>query len=164
MIVKAFRELGSDGSAVRCRLRAVEWTVWPAFLAQPIVPVLYFYFPWWEVLTGVVALNLIWSTLRTHMVSLQFAVFGMLFVKLKWAVIPIAAIVFAVSHRWLNCALTLSTPVLLPILGEFTSKPAGLESKISKYFMLQLGYADLDDRDPEYVRLRDKLVRRQGAA
>jgi hypothetical protein len=53
---------------------------------------------------------------------------------------------------WFVCVLTLATPLVLPLIGEITPKPIGLENRISKYFMLQLGYVDKDDPDPEYQR------------
>jgi hypothetical protein len=150
MILDAFRSLNAQQSAVRCYLRAVEWQEWPAFVAQPIVPILYLYHPWWKILLSVIVLNLLWSTVRTHVISLPLAIVGMLFVRLKWVAIPIVAFLFARLHLWFGCLLTLATPIVLPLVGEITPKPIGLENQISKYFMLQLGYVNSDDPDPEY--------------
>lgn len=150
MILDAFRSLDAKQCGSRCYARAVEWQVWPAFVAQPVVPILYLYFSWWKVLLSVIVLNLLWSTLRTHVVSLPLAVLGMLFARLKWVVIPILAFLFAWSRRWGLCLLTLATPLVLLAIGEVTPKPTGLEKRISSYFMLQLGYVDRDDPDPEY--------------
>jgi hypothetical protein len=46
---------------------------------------------WWKVLVGVVVLNLLWSTVRTQVISLQMAILGMLLVRLKWVTIPVSA-------------------------------------------------------------------------
>jgi hypothetical protein len=150
MLLDAFKTLDAQQCGLRCHLRAVEWQVWPSVIAQPIVPILYLHYSWWKVLVGVIVLNLLWSTVRTHVVSLQLAILGMLFVRLKWVTIPVSAYLFARSHLWFSCLLTLGTPLVLPVLGEITPKPLGLENRISKYFMLQLGYVNRDDPDAEY--------------
>jgi hypothetical protein len=57
---------------------------------------------------------------------------------------------FARSHLWFGCLLTLATPLVLRVIGEITPKLLGLENRISKYFMLQLGYVNRDDPDAKY--------------
>src|ERR1700686_1391979 len=131
MLLDAFQRLDAQECALRCHLRAVEWQVWPAFVAQPIVPILYLYYSWWRVLVGVIILNLIWSTVRTHVISLPLAILGMLFVRLKWLVIPVSAFMLSRSDMWFVCVLTLATPLVLPLIGEVTPKPIGLENTIS---------------------------------
>src|SRR5216684_3827090 len=112
MILDAFQRLDAQQCAIRCHMRAVEWQVWPAFVAQPIVPILYLYYSWWKVLVGVIVLNLLWSAVRTHVISLPLAILGMLFVRLKWAVIPVSAVLLGRSHLWFGCFLTLATPLV----------------------------------------------------
>ncbi|MDP9159839.1 MAG: hypothetical protein M3O09_06365 [Acidobacteriota bacterium] len=116
------------------------------------MPILYLHYRWWKVLVSVIVVNLLWSKVRTHVISFPLAILGMFFVKLKWIVIPVAAFMFAKSHLWFSCLLTLATPIILPAIGEITPKPHGLDNRISDYFMLQLGYVDRDSPDPEYQK------------
>lgn len=54
-------------------LRAVEWAAFPAFLSQPVAPILFIYFPWYFVLLGVVVLGFIWRFIRYSFVSVRLA-------------------------------------------------------------------------------------------
>jgi hypothetical protein len=40
-------------------LRAAEWKNWPSFISQPIVPVLFIWFPWFYVLGVVLFLDIL---------------------------------------------------------------------------------------------------------
>src|SRR5207247_10716013 len=66
-------------------LRAVEWAAFPAFLSQPVAPILFIFFPWYFVMLGVVTLGLVWRFVRYSFVSVRIAIaVVVLVVWLKW--------------------------------------------------------------------------------
>jgi hypothetical protein len=38
-------------------LRAIEWAAWPAFITQPVVPILFMFFPALFVIIGLIAVD-----------------------------------------------------------------------------------------------------------
>jgi len=85
----------SDEENVRWSwLRAVEWTSWPAFVSQPIMPVFLWLSPtqWGGLVLALVALNFLWQfCISSKRVSVTLASLGCLFVRLKWIACPVAA-------------------------------------------------------------------------
>jgi hypothetical protein len=100
-----------------CWLRAVEWIAWPAFLSQPLLPVLYLFYPVYWVLLVVVILSFLWLPLRHRFASLQLATLGCLWVRLKWATVPVALIVLLKERRFVAAVLTLATPWMASLLN-----------------------------------------------
>jgi hypothetical protein len=88
-----------------CWLRAVEWIAWPAFLSQPLLPILYIYYPVYWVLLGC------------------------FWVRLKWLTIPAALFVLFQERRYIAFALTLATPVLVSVLNA----PSQLIAAIAQF-------------------------------
>jgi len=124
-----------DENTRRCWLRAVEWVAWPAFLSQPLLPILYVYYPWWKVLLAVIIASLLWTAVRYRFTSFALATAGFFFVQLKWITIPVGAFVLFRQHRFLPGALAVVTPFLAAWLGF-----AGKIGVIQNRFMNQLGY------------------------
>jgi hypothetical protein len=50
-------------------LRAIEWSGFPSFLSQIIVPILFIFYPWWLVVLGVVLVGLAWCVVRYWFIS-----------------------------------------------------------------------------------------------
>src|SRR5580700_9491140 len=67
-------------------LRGCEWNGWPSFLSEPVVPFLLLFWPLWQVLVGVLVVNICWMSIRYRVVSAVLAQFGVFFKLLKWPI------------------------------------------------------------------------------
>jgi hypothetical protein len=104
-------------------LRAIEWSVWPAFVSQPIVPVLLIFFPAIWVLVGLLITDFLWRFIRYSFVSPSLANDGAFFVViLKWPSAIGSAIYLLVHQRYGMAVLAL----LWPLLAGFVSAPGSL--------------------------------------
>jgi hypothetical protein len=93
-------------------LRAAEWLSWPAFISQPLLPILYLFWPWYYVIAWVALANVMWRSVRYRFLSYTLAAAGCLFVRLKWPVMLVFGIYFAVHHEYLLTVLTLCSPLV----------------------------------------------------
>lgn len=93
-----------------CWLRAVEWIGWPGFLSQPLLPILYIFYPVPSVLASVFVAGLLWLPIRYRFVSLQLATVGAFWVKLKWVTIPLGVIVLLRQSRYVAALVAFATP------------------------------------------------------
>jgi hypothetical protein len=129
-----------------CWLRAVEWIAWPAFLSQPLLPILYVYHPVYWVLLGAILAGFLWLPLRHRFASLQLATMGCLWVRVKWLTIPVALFVLFQQRRYMTVALTLATPWLASILNAPAQLVAAIAQSPSQVGIVQrkfLDYAEL---------------------
>jgi hypothetical protein len=103
-----------------CWLRAIEWLTWPGFLSQPLLPILYIFYPVYGVLALAFIADLLWLPFRHHLVSLQLATLGCFWVRLKWVTIPIGVIFLLHQRRYAAAFAALATPWFagLPIPGK----------------------------------------------
>lgn len=157
-IIDDLRQQPDDYQLKYCWARAVEWKMWPAFIAQPIIPVLYIFYPWKIVLLLVLVANFTWNLLLcTAVISLSLAGVGMLWSKLKWLTMVIACVFFAWHRSWLLAILSILTPLIAPLVGVITvRRPVGL---IQEFFMLQLGHIKTDP-SPEVARYYNRTAGR----
>jgi len=75
-----------------CYIRAIEWKAWPAFVSQPVIPILFIFFQWYYVLLALIIVSWLWAFVRHRFVSPPLAELAVFFVKVKWITIPIAVI------------------------------------------------------------------------
>lgn len=121
-------------------LRAVEWSNWPMFISQPLVPILFIFFWWPYVLAAFFILDILWSTIRYSYVNLRVANIGATFVVwLKWPATIVAAIYLFIQGRYIVAALAL----VWPLLSGLISIP-GKIGLIELEFAKKIGYVDLD--------------------
>jgi hypothetical protein len=122
-------------------LRAIEWTGWPAFLSQPIAPVLLIFFRWFYVLGAVMVLGILWAFVRYSFVSPSLSKIGCLFVNfLMWpAALGSAAYLFFVVHSYSIGVLAL----VWPLLGGFLSVP-GQIGRVELMLAKSVGYVEKD--------------------
>jgi hypothetical protein len=126
-----------------CHLRALEWAAWPAFVSQPIVPLLYLQYSWWAVLLAVLVATLLWEPFCTRIANMRIATFGVFFSRLKWLTIPVACVVLVAKNHIALAILALGTPFIVGLLRapfsllRIQSPPLG---PIEIRFMTQLGY------------------------
>jgi hypothetical protein len=157
-VIDELREMPDDYQLKYCWARAVEWKMWPAFIAQPLLPVLYLLYPWKRVLLGLFAVNFIWNLFFcTAVISLPLAGIGMVWTKTKWIGMVVLFGVFAWHHDWIPAILSLLTPLAAPLIGVLTlRRPVGL---IQEFFMLHLGHVKTEPR-PEVARYLSKSTGR----
>lgn len=120
-----------------CYLRAVEWQSWPAFLSQPIVPILFIFVPWYYVLLAVIVLSWLWAVVRHKFVNPSLAELGVFFVKLKWITIPVAVFYLAYTEHYVLAIVSLLWTYLASIIGFV---PRAYTGAIQKMFMASFGY------------------------
>ncbi|HQG93116.1 MAG TPA: hypothetical protein PLN27_15780 [Acidobacteriota bacterium] len=138
-------ELHSDQENLRwCYLRAIEWKALPAFVSQPIIPILFIFFPWYLVLGGLLILSWLWAAIRNKFVSPSIAEYGVFFVKLKWITIPAAVIYLAYSAHYVLAGVSLFWTYLAVIFGFV---PGGKTGVIQERFMKSLGYESAQETD-----------------
>src|SRR5438093_997011 len=98
-------------------VRAIEWTAWPSFITQPLVPILIVFFPWYQVVLGVFLLGIIWCPVRYSLVSPRLAQIALFFVLLKWPTSLGSAIYLFVHGSYLSGAVALLWPLLAGLIG-----------------------------------------------
>jgi hypothetical protein len=131
----------NDGEIRRwLHLRAIEWTNWPAFISQPIVPILLVFFYWPYVIGGVVACDIMWAFVRYSFIGPRLLNAGSLFVGFtKWpAAIGSAGYLFF-HHSYGIGILAL----LWPFLAMFICVP-GLIGRVELSLAKSIGYVDQD--------------------
>ena len=100
-----------------CWLLAVEWLACPAFLSQPVLPILYIFYPIYKVLIAVFLVGLLWLPIRYNFVSVQLAALGAFWVRMKWITIPIGVFVLFRQGRYVALAVALLTPWIAGLLN-----------------------------------------------
>ena len=121
-------------------LRAVEWNALPAFVSQPLVPVLFIFFPWYWVLGTVVMLGVLWCPIRYLFVNVAAATFACLIVAwLKWPAAVGSAIYLFLHHQPVPAVIAL----LWPLLGGFVGIP-GKVGIIELAFAKKIGFVPPD--------------------
>lgn len=131
-----------EENARYCLVRAIEWSAWPLFVAQPVIPIALLYWPWWNVMATLLAVSVFWMALvRDNIVVPLLAHWGCFFVKLKWLTCPIGGITLAHRGTFGIAALALLWPLAtLPLqsilLALYPARIGDLQGK----FMQCLGY------------------------
>src|SRR5437773_10007994 len=69
-------------------LRAVEWAAFPAYLSQPVAPILFIFYPWYFVILCIFILGVLWCFVRYSFVSPSLA--GAVVVPVVWLKWPTA--------------------------------------------------------------------------
>ena len=100
-------------------LRSTEWANWPLFVLQPIVPVALLFVPWWIPIVGVLALSYAWILARNRYHSLRLTLLGSLFVRFKWAVSIVMALVFLIMGQFIQAAFSILWPLITMLLMLF---------------------------------------------
>jgi hypothetical protein len=92
-------------------LRSIEWTTWPAYLSQAIIPMLLIYFVWWHVLSAFVVLSIIWTFIRYKYVNPYLSQIGAIFSILKWPSAILASAFLVFNFHYAIAILALIWPV-----------------------------------------------------
>ena len=119
-------------------LRSVEWANWPAFLSQPLLPILVIFFWWPYVLGGVVIIDLLWALVRYSFVSPRLSKIACLLVAwFNWPLAIGSAIYLFMLKSWLAAILAL----LWPLLAGLVCVPAQV-GRIELALAKRIGYVD----------------------
>jgi hypothetical protein len=132
-----------------CWLRAVEWLAWPAFLSQPLLPILYIYYPIYRVVLAVVLLGFLWLPLRHRFASLQLATLGCFWVRLKWLTIPIGLFVLFREGRYVALATTMATPWIAPLLNAPAQFLAAIAQSPAQIGIVQRKFLEVAEERPD---------------
>lgn len=121
-------------------LRAIEWNALPAFLSQPLAPVLFMFYPRYWVVCAVLLLALAWTLFRYLFVSVALAECACLFVVwLKWPA-AIGSGVYLLIHRQFVAGVI---ALAWPMLAGFVSFP-GKVGVTELAFAKEIGFLPSD--------------------
>ena len=122
-------------------LRAVEWESFPAFISQPIAPILFIFFPWYYVLLVIFVLGVLWCFIRYSFVSVTAAAVAcMTVIWLKWLSAIGSSIYLFIHHQIVAGIVAL----LWPLLAGLVQIP-GKAGVIQLAFAKKIGFSGIDD-------------------
>ena len=121
-------------------LRAIEWGGFPAYLSQPIAPILFVFYPWYFVVLGIVCLGIAWCFVRYSFVSARLADAVVIpVVWLKWPAALGSSIYLFAHHRSAVAVLAF----VWTLVAAFTCLPAQI-GRIELAFAKKIGYVSPD--------------------
>jgi hypothetical protein len=99
-------------------LRAVEWAAFPAYVSQPLVPIMFIFFPWYRVIAIVVVLGILWSLIRYSFINVTISTIACLVVVwIKWPFAVGSAIYLFFHHQPVPALIALTWPLLSGFIG-----------------------------------------------
>jgi hypothetical protein len=125
-------------------LRAIEWGSFPAFVSQPVAPILFIFIQWYLVVLAVVALELIWRFVRYSFVSVRIA--GAVVVPVVWLKWPASigsGIYLWLHHKPVVGVLALVWSLVAGSIGAATGYPTYV-GIIELAFAKKIGYVPPD--------------------
>jgi hypothetical protein len=121
-------------------LRAVEWSSLPAYLSQVIVPFLFIFYTWYEVVLAFFGVSLLWCLIRYFFVSVAVSNIACLVVVwLKWPV-AIGSAIYLFGHKQLLAGVV---ALIWPLVAAFTSPP-GKVGVIELMLAKRIGFVSPD--------------------
>ena len=121
-------------------LRAIEWSGFPGYISQIIAPILFIFYPWWQVLLAVVLISLPWCIIRYWFVIAELSdKICLLVVWLKWPVCIGSAIYLFIHQQPIAAVVAF----IWPFLAGFLTLP-GKVGIIELRFAKSIGYVPLD--------------------
>jgi hypothetical protein len=118
------------------QLRAIEWSGMPSFITQPIVPIMFIFYPPYLVVLTVIGIGLLWCLVRYSFISVNIAnaLIYPVFI-LKWPAAIGSCIYLFINNHPIVAILALSWPFLSGI-----TCPPGKIGVIELAFAEKLGY------------------------
>ena len=123
-------------------LRAVEWSGFPGYISQIVVPILFIFYPWWQIVLGLVLVGLVWCVVRYWFISVAISSTACLAVVwLKWPVCIGSAIYLFIQRQFIAGVIAL----IWPLLAGFTVPP-GKVGVIELRLAKRIGYVAADSQ------------------
>lgn len=120
-------------------LRAMEWGNYPTFSSRAVVPVLLVFFPWYYVLGGLMAAEVLWCAVRYSFVSIALARAAVVLSLLAYPAAAICSGYLFWHGRWGVGALAFLWPLLASVF-QLPAKVGVLELAMAK----RIGYVPAD--------------------
>lgn len=120
-------------------LRAIEWGNYPAFITQPIIPILLVFLDWKLVLGAFIGICLLWNFAWRYKRFLNAGIlsYPVYFVMLRWIANPVSAYyLYTNGQSWLALMALLWSSVS-SILANF---PPPMIGKIQRSILEEMGY------------------------
>ena len=122
-------------------LRAIEWSAFPAFVSQPLVPIMFLLFSWYWVIATVIVLNILWSRIRYSYVNIAVARMACHFVVFaKWPFAIGSAIYLFIHGQFVPGLIGL----FCPLLAGWITIPGGKVVVIELALAKKIGYVPDD--------------------
>jgi hypothetical protein len=122
-------------------MRAIEWSGFPGYLAQIIAPILFIFYPWWQVLLGVFLISLPWCIVRYWFVMPELSdKICLVVVWLTWPVCVGSAIYLSFHQQPVAGVVALLVPLGLAGVLTPPGKVGIIELKLAK----SIGYVSPD--------------------
>lgn len=121
-------------------LRSIEWGAFPAYVSQPIVPILFIFYPWYLVILSIFILGILWCFVRYSFVSPGVA--DIVVIPVVWLKWP-AAIGSGVYLFWHHQIAAGVFAFIWPLIASFTGLPAKI-GVIELALAKKIGYAPPD--------------------
>ena len=110
-------EMTSDEIVKASWLRSVEWSQWPVFLFQPLLPIFLLWLPPLKLAVYLLVLGYVWILFRNRFVSFLLATLGCFWVRLKWVTIPVMCLYFGLHHQWKAFVVSLLSPLVIMFIS-----------------------------------------------
>jgi len=121
-------------------LRAIEWSGFPGYISQIVAPILFIFYPWWQVLLAVVVVGLPWCVIRYWFVLPELSdKICLLVVWFKWPVCIGSAIYLFFHQQPLPGVVAL----VWPLFARLLTLP-GKVGIIELQFAKSIGYVPPD--------------------
>jgi len=122
-------------------LRSVEWAALPAYLSQPLAPIMFIFLPWYWVIATVLVLGVLWTAFRYFYVNVTIATIACFFVVwAKWPAAIGSAIYLFLHHQPGPALIALAWP----LVGGFVGVP-GKVGLIELAFAKKIGFVPQDN-------------------
>ena len=121
-------------------LRAIEWGAFPAYLSQPLAPILFIFYLWYFVVLGIFIVGFLLCFVRYSFVSPRLA--GAVVVPVVWLKWPaaIGSSIYLFFHHQIAAGVL---ALIWPLAASFTGLPAKI-GVIELAFAKKIGYAPAD--------------------
>jgi hypothetical protein len=121
-------------------LRAIEWSGFPAYVSQIVGPILFIFYPWWQVVLGFILVGFIWCIVRYWFVSVTISTTACLAVVwLKWPIAICSAIYLFIQQQFVAGVVA----IVWPFVAGFTTPP-GKVGVIELRLAKRIGYVAPD--------------------
>jgi hypothetical protein len=162
MSLQDYRTYTNEELALWAHLRALEWFAWPAFVSQPIVPVLLAIFQSWLVLAAFFVIDVLWRFICHRAVHVGLSQLGVFVARTGWVFAVGSAIYLFFQHRYVLAIVALLWPLIATATSVLSTATARLLGTRADLFQVESAFADRVGLTPQRfqvaVRCRTKRL------